>query len=327
MRIYRIILSLIISISIITTLIYGNGLLRGEKEEQTQNEREILNVWHVDGFEGGTWSRRQFLAEVSKAFERKNNVVVNISEYTVDGMENNFNQGIYPDVVSFSNGLNIDNLYRISLESSPNCQVDGKTFCVCWCKGRYALFSHTSQNQSKSYQYAYAVSQKDYTIPLLTRFENEVFSDYLQNKPLDAYVDFISGKAEYLLGTQRDVYRLNARGYSFEMEVLDGFSDLNQYLGITSKSNSKIPLAQKYLEYIISDDVQSKLYKIGLFSDYIEVEYDDENLKKLSKTKEKTTVSAFLSKNIILELQSDVKRFLSGSEQIKNNIQNLLIYY
>lgn len=82
----------------------------------------------------------------------------------------------------------------------------------------------------------------------------------------EAYKQFIYNKDYALLGTARDVFRvnnLNSLGRTNAMiTAVSGYTDLIQYLGVCS--NDKI--VEKFVEYVLSIENQSTLVEYSLFS-------------------------------------------------------------
>lgn len=66
----------------------------------------VLTVWNVDTFEGGSNSKASFLEAVALKFgkEQKGSYVL-VKNLTVEEMQNNFNAGLLPDILSFGYGI------------------------------------------------------------------------------------------------------------------------------------------------------------------------------------------------------------------------------
>ena len=78
-----------------------------------------------------------------------------------------------------------------------------------------------------------------------------------------AYTGFLSGKYRYLLGTQRDVCRFQARGVTVQARPLTKYCDLFQYIGILSSEKREASLA--FVEKLLSSEVQGRLSAIGMY--------------------------------------------------------------
>ena len=258
--------------STVFSLFFARSHISDGVIKTTDGYKAVLTVWQIDGFEGGKGSRRQFITDVSKKFEKDNlGVLVLVSSYTKESAEERMQKGEYPDVISFSLGVDVSNLKEINLKKETFGKIGGKTYALPWCRGGYVLIENLLAKGEKL-----IVSNAEYTQPFLSLYLNGLnFSDYAVKKPLDAYVDFTSGRAKYFLATQRDVIRLENRDLSVKITPLKEFSDLYQYVAITTTDDKKYQLSHKFIEHLLCEDVQLKLYKIGMCSPYFSVEFDN----------------------------------------------------
>ena len=87
-----------------------------------------------------------------------------------------------------------------------------------------------------------------------------------------AYVKLINGEYKYLLGTQRDIFRLKTRNVAFSVKAVTQFNDLYQNISKTQKCKNSV-YAQKYIDFLLSK--KNELNKIGMFGEGIKL-YDDE---------------------------------------------------
>ena len=116
------------------------------------------------------------------------------------------------------------------------------------------------------------VSQAEFTQPLVAMLLEGLEFDKIEVlKPMDAYVKFTENKNAFFLGTQRDVVRLANRGMQVEVSPLNTFNDLYQYVAMTCGDVKKQVYASRFIEYLVSDNVQKQLNKISMFSPYIKV--------------------------------------------------------
>ena len=187
-------------------------------------------MWNIDGFEGGSGSRKEFLLSVARRFEKQNpGVLVTCINHTKESAENSMANGDFPHMISYSLGLKISNYSTI--ESSYKFDAGGldkKTYALPWCRGNYYLLSHStekvdfaSENLSNK---RLIVSKSSDTQPLVALcLENYKIEQLETYSPLDAYVNFVADKHSVLLGTQRDVVRLTNRGLSFNYKILNNF--------------------------------------------------------------------------------------------------------
>ena len=140
---------------------------------------------------------------------------------------------------------------------------------------------------------------------------------------MDAYIEFVSGKTPYFLGTQRDIHRLNSRGMEYELTCLEGYNDLFQYIAVTSTDTVKSVYSQSFVEYLLSDTVQKKLDRIGMFSAFTSVDYDNQNLCAMQNAEYKRTVSAFTSAEELRYLQSLSALAVTGDTEAQIKLKNI----
>ena len=327
MKIIRTLSALFLVFCISFTLLYGKDKITSDGLKISAEEYQgIITLWQIDSFEGGVGSRKQFLLKIARDFEKQHSgVLVMVKNYTKDGAEENFNNGIFPDMVSFGNGVCVAGMSELNVKNSASGGViGGKTYATAWCRGGYVLIEN--KEEVKNVNEKMVVSQGEYTQPLLAvGFEKLEINDYEILKPFDAYVKFVSGKVKYLLGTQRDVNRLITRGMQVEIKPLNNYNDLYQYVCITSKDSLKAYYAQEFINFLILEKSQKQLDKIGMFSCFYQVDYQDEHLNKMQKSEQKATISAFLSSQTLIEMQRMSKLMIDGDKDAKIKIENLLI--
>ncbi len=327
MKIIRIFISLILVFCFSFTIFIGRDKIRQEKDFKTpENYKGIITLWQVDGFEGGTGSRKQFLLKVAREFERKNKgVLVMVISHTFTSVKENFSKGVYPDLISFSNGVEIAGLESLNLSRSvESTKIGEKFYSTAWCRGGYVLIKNPNAKDDK--KNSIIVSQAEFTQPLVAMLlEGLEFEDVKVYKPMDAYVKFTENKNAYFLGTQRDVVRLNNRGMQVETSPLNAFNDLYQYVGLTSMDKNKKVYASLFIEYLLNDQVQKQLNKICMFSPYIKVEYNDENLSKMQENNKFSSISAYLDKAQLREMQETSLLAVRGNQNSIDKIKNMLI--
>ena len=110
-----------------------------------------------------------------------------------------------------------------------------------------------------------------------------------------------------LLGTQRDVHRLERRGVSVRVKPLGEFSDLVQYLSVTTTDGVKGGYAKKFLQHLRSQEVQKTLGDIGMISvTNTEVYADGGAMQSLQKSAFgiERTISPFLSVTHLKEVMN-----------------------
>ncbi|MDE7306835.1 MAG: hypothetical protein K2N33_05535, partial [Clostridia bacterium] len=91
-------------------------------------------------------------------------------------------------------------------------------------------------------------------------------------KTTGAYVTLINGGCKYLLGTQRDIYRLKTRGVSFSVKPLTQFNDLYQCISVVSKS-ANAQTADSFIKFLSGKSAE--INSLGMLSVGTNL-YDDE---------------------------------------------------
>lgn len=328
MKVTRILFGLLITFSIFFTAFYGSKQINAERLPiEAENYKSVISMWQIDSFEGGVGSRKQFLLKVARDFEKKyNGIFIMVTNMTKEGVEDNVKNGIFPDIISYGNGVNIQNISEFNCANTVKSGLVGnKTYATAWCRGGYALITNPNYKKTDKANQV-LVSQAEYTQPLISMLFNDVLANEIEVlSPMDAYVKFVSGKVEKFIGTQRDINRLEARGMQVEVTGLNVFNDLYQYVSICTNDQLKRYYAEEFVNYLVSEKVQKSLNNIGMFSCFYQVEYDNEHLRKLQEINYTTSLSAFIPEQNLKELQRMSILAVGGDEQAKIKIKNMTI--
>ena len=222
------------------------------------NESTALSVWQIDSFEGGKGSRADFLQDVGKEFNKKENCYISVTSLSAEAARLNLSHGNVPDIISYGAGT-------YGLESFV-------TDFTAWCHGSYCLLTLDTNCDFSDANADNTVvnSGKDNFVDIAALFCGLQDAEY--ENSTSAYVQLINGEYKYLLGTQRDIFRLKTRNVSFSIKPLTDFNDLYQNISITNKCKNGA-YAQKYIDFLLSK--KSELNKIGMFSDGVKL-YNDE---------------------------------------------------
>ena len=218
--------------------------------------RTVVRVWNIDTFEGGKGSRTAFLKSVAR--ELQGEAYYLVTSYTLEGALTAFAEGDAPDVLSFGVGLSEFAERLLPLPYSfAGGELGGKTLAYPWCMGGYYLFSLTDfEGEGRT-----ALSVGGENLPAVAARLEGITGE--ETESVAAYTGFLSGKYRYLLGTQRDVCRFQARGVSVQARPLTKYCDLYQYIGILSSEKRDASLA--FVEALLSPEVQGRLSQIGMF--------------------------------------------------------------
>ncbi len=288
----------------------------------------IVNLWHVDSFEGGTGSRAEFLLGRAAAFEKNNaGVFVMVTPMTAENANEKFAAGERPDMISYGYGVEISGYSAI--KSDKKCvygQVDGDVYALPWCRGGYAVISNEPLPEDKTLENA-VVSKGAYTQPYAAlALGGYTLKNYEEKAPLDAYYAFVSGNADILVGTQRDVNRLNVRQMEAVITPLSEYSDLYQYISVTAASAEKKAYAEMFIEFLLSEEAQKKVSNLGMFSPYYRLSYDLSGLEEMQTAIQKSAAyPVFTPLSVFGEFSENALLAAKGDEAALKKLKNLLI--
>lgn len=265
----------------------------------------VINVWQIDSFEGGIGSRTNFLQEISKSFEKKNNgVYINVETITVEKAEKLISSGQKkPDIISYGNGVNIDesNFINLELENMPTAIKKSTTLkAVPWCMGAYFMIGDADKTKWGNDGYVKKTKKGESTIFSVgvperkghnalggVNILNGEFSIFkgTSQEVFEAYN--YSQKTIRMIGTQRDLYRLQGledkqKARNGEVTFL-GYTDLFQYVSIFNCENSKkTDMMNSYINFLLEKNQQDKLGDIGMFPVMVEAEpqYTNSHVKE-----------------------------------------------
>lgn len=294
-------------------------------------ETTFLKVWHIDSFEGGSGNRATFLEKMATQFHKANPnifiVVQNLSEEEVlSAVEN----GDKADIISFSHHIAneiMENLSPLSVKNNAkeellSCgQKNGKTYAVPWNMSGYCLIGNSQvderilQTLNLDSVYSFDKGQYNYLAGLknnygqiammknttakcdLTKCDKNIFD----KTTYQAYTDFVANKGAVLLGTTRDVHRIENRvslGSIQEVKYLPlgKFTDMVQFLGCMNSQNQLT--AECFIEYVTSNENQKQLKSIGLFSPNKLYLYNQSPFKDMEEklNQKLESISLFMSK-------------------------------
>lgn len=326
MKILRLSIAAALVFTVVFTACLGKNKICEDKiVKDSKSEKQIISVWQIDTFEGGSGSRRGFLSDVARKFEKNNDeVLIMVTSHTIESAESSMESGIIPDLISYGNGTEIGFAAEINIRDGLSEKNSKEALAAVWCRGIYVLYENQGK-LSKNHD-DLTVSRGEFTLPLAAyALAGKSEKNITEMSPLDAYVHFVGGKSRYLLGTQRDAVRMINRGFSAAVTPLDSFCDLNQYISVTSTDARKTVYAERYVNYLLSDEIQKSLYKINMFSAYVKVDYEDEIFLKLQSAKPQNGVSAFISKEKLKQLQELSRAAAKGEESSLLKIKKVLL--
>ncbi|MBO4989251.1 MAG: hypothetical protein J6D37_02850 [Clostridia bacterium] len=246
------------------------------------------------------------MESVAHTLEKKGNVYFMVTSHTKESAERQLKEGIYPDMLS--SGMGIEGLPDVSREAVP------------WCHGYYFFFCKEDNFSAISSENTVLSVQENVSSEVAARLWG--LDGELKSEPsLTAYVSFLNGKARYLLGTQRDYFRLKSREEVFFFKPVEVYSDLIQWFSILTDDERILPTCRAYLEELLSEQTQKRLSSIGMFGEG--TEYEDEiALSPLKGLKVRYTLPYYVSNETIRELK-DLARKNGDENFLKNYLKGV----
>ena len=247
----------------------------------------ILELWHIETFEGGSRSRATFLEQEAINFEKNHKgTYIVIQTMSLEQFKLNIEAGKKPNMLSFGVG-GCDGIEKELVEIDADAirgdlksygKYGAKQLAVPYILGGYAMIeqklqsedSKTNANMSKT-----GVGLKGTTNPLkaLQAASKQIATLYddISMDSYDAYDKFLKGYYGTLIGTQRDVYRIESRQQKGLMtdckfNFLGRYTDLVQYMSVFEGKEIEEKLCKEFVSQMISENVQKKLKNYNLFS-------------------------------------------------------------
>ena len=254
----------------------------GEEDDSLQ----VLTLWQIDSFEGGRGSRAEYLRSLAHDFAKTANVYIEVTALSSDAARTNISAGVVPDIISYGAGF-------YGIES-----LVSEGYGKAWCRGAYCLIALSGTDFSSVSTANTVINEgKDNLVSVAALFSGLQGADYAA--PTSAYVSLISGEYDFLLGTQRDVIRLQTRGESFVVNPLTESNALYQYISVLSRDGEKAAVAEEYINYVLSHG--ESLTRIGMLRDGVTL-YSDE-MHALEGVDFSYTIPAVASSGAVAEIK------------------------
>lgn len=278
----------------------------------------VLTLYHIETFEGGSFSREGFLKKQASKFNSLHkNCYIAIKTLTLKELILNLADNNKADIYSFSCGAGeILAGFLKELKKNENIREDlveygtfsTKILAYPYILSGYALFSYENlideTDNLNDLVKSKKIGKKDYVGLSLNngtlgkevlKINNiEIGDGNFQefSSSYEAYQNFLKKNSVSLLGTARDLARLKNREEkgaisTLRYNFLGGYSDLVQYVGVVKSGNDfKEYFSEEFAKFLTLDSCQNDLANYGLFSTngkniYTSGEYlDFENLLK-----------------------------------------------
>lgn len=251
---------------------------------KNEGSKIVLNLYHIETFEGGTNSREDYLKKCALSFNKQNkSAYIIVNTLTPHQLVINLRNNNLPDIFSFGYGvgeylggflkeLNKNKVVRQDL--LEYAKFNEKILAYPYILSGYSLISYenlTTSNNKRDY-FEVSLSSGTNSLKALSYNNFDVKEENLNIKQtgFDAYVDFINKKSKSLVGTLRDVARISQREKlntisSVKYEVLSGFSDLVQYISVVKTNiQEKEILATEFCNFLLEKTQQENLKNYGL---------------------------------------------------------------
>ncbi len=303
---------LFVFLSFFLILITAFSLIFLPLELKNKNEElKTLEVWHIDCFEGGFGSRYSLLQSLAREYSNKAKVILSVKNHTIYSAEQNFKKEIFPDVISYGNGLNLP--YEKLLP------VKDKEYALPWCSGGYLLIYRKGVKANKV-----IISKQKFTLPKLALYMQEVTIPIkVELSSEKAIYEFYADKDCALLGTQRDLFRLERKDIDVDVTPLFAFNDLYQYFSICGNEGN-LTLSRSFIEFILDKCEQGCLKKVGMLMNVGYTERAcDEVLNCFSDGEFDYITLPLISREQIEKLQKQVEEYEKEKESIKNALKRL----
>ncbi len=231
-------------------------------------DTKIYTVWHIETFEGGGKSRLSFLNKIARQIEKENaGVLIMVKSIEPENLESELIEN-EPDIVSFGFGVGKVLLPKLQEINSTFDVRDGlvesgsfnnKIFALPYIVSGYAMFSQGGENLN------FYCGENGYINPSNIYSNLGLKTDEKQSQ-YEAYKKFIYNNKSTLLGSARDVFRINNLNnigrISASISPVDSYTDLIQYLGLTKIDQ----ITEKFLSLTLDDEHQRSLIDYSLFS-------------------------------------------------------------
>jgi hypothetical protein len=275
----------------------------------------ILELWHIETFEGGSVSRATFLEKQAIAFEKEHRGTYIVTKtMSLEQFKLNIQNGEQPNMLSFGIGVGddfVNDICEINLDCGIRDDLlvggkfNSKQLAIPYILGGYCLITKTENNFDNI-----GVGSVGTNNPFKAAQINNIninFSTDIDCDTYSAYDKFIKGSYSGLLGTQRDVYRVYNRQQKGLISnacfnFLGGYTDLVQYVSVFKSSSIEETMCQKFVQKLVSESTQQKLSSYNLFSVLDSVSlYTDDIFGTMEKTLKQPleTYNCFLNEQTI----------------------------
>ena len=302
--------------------------LRGASEEEAEAWPGVLRLWQIDSFEGGRGSRASFLGGVARHYESEGGMLILVTQHTAESAAYALQDGQTPDLISYGPGFELatEIARPVPDHSFAAGTLGGETYAVPWCRGGYFLLTGDGDFSDISAENTVLSAGRGASVKAAAVLEGWG-GDFAVQDSQQAYLSLIGGKYRYMVGSQRDVWRLRTRQFSFTAKPLTAYSDLLQYISVCSEDARRYAAALSFLELLLSQEIQQTLTKIGMMSIQYSIYADDSVFSAAERECARATVPAFMSAAARAEMDACAESALKGDKSGVKKLENFLTEY
>jgi len=289
-----------------------NNILQNLSLSYSNNndDKQILTLWHVETFEGGSASRAKYLEDVAIKFNKQNkNFFITIKVISENQLYLNLSQNNYADIYSFGVGSGymltgildkLDENESIRGDIQRSSMLNNNILAYPYILSAYVDITKqndiiSTQKNKKQKIYSVSAGLKGFINPLQNlvecNYKKELKEDCFFNATsYDAYCNFVNGKSQTLIGTLRDYARVKNREKlgtisSCNYNILCSYTDLIQCIGVNKNiSNIKRQIAKSFCNFITQFDSQRLISGYGMFSVGANKIYQEEEMSNFENT-------------------------------------------
>lgn len=236
--------------------------------ENNNSNLEILELWHIESFEGGGANRQNYLNQLAISYQNQNPTTIVMVKLISADQLNEALQLKTPHLISFSEQVastvlpylkSLDCEYDVNDNYLQSAKYNGKLLAAPYIASGYCYFTKTNSASTT----IYTANNNLHTASSLV---DSPINNNQQLTSYQCYTKFVNNNNIKLLGTARDLFRIKnlekLGRFSVNYEPVSSFTDLIQYIGITTTNKNVL----NFISYMLSDDNQLKLSSLSLFS-------------------------------------------------------------
>lgn len=245
------------------------------------SELNVYTIYHVETFEGGGKSRIEYLKMVANEIEKAHSgTLFIIKKIDAEKLSIELENEI-PDLISFGFGVGkivlpylkqFEHGYSVRDELIESGSFNNKLFAIPYIMSGYSLITN-----GESINNFYCGNNKYLK---LNNLEISNKTTNFEENSYEAYKKFVNSKNSALLGTARDVFRvqnlISLGRIDANITPISEYTDLMQYIGVCKISVISNEFVSKLLEtgnqikltdYSLFSSLYNKIYTKDIYSD------------------------------------------------------------